>query len=263
MIIVDGKKIAENIKIEISSLLKEHGQKSLGIVYVGENSVIDKYVSLKKRVGEELGIRVEVLRFKEDILEGDLTDAIKKNMENFSGMIVQLPLPVHIEKEKILDLIPPEKDIDALSKESFRLLEKGEGKLPPVVGAIDEIVKEYGIDLANKKIFIVGRGALVGRPVEAWLSSKGINFETLEREGDKGALTDADVIISGAGAPGIITKEMVKEGVILLDAGTSTSEGRLAGDIELSAYEKASIVSPVPGGIGPITVACLFRNLFL
>jgi methylenetetrahydrofolate dehydrogenase (NADP+)/methenyltetrahydrofolate cyclohydrolase len=261
---VDGKKIAERIKEEIKNLLLESGPKSLAIVYVGENPVIDNYVSLKKRVGEELGISVEVLRFDAGVKEAELVSAMTGATTKYSGMIVQLPLPESLDKEKILNAVPTKLDVDVLSAGSFQMFANGLiHKLPPVVSAVTEIVREYDIDLTDKKIVVVGQGALVGRPVSAWLTREGFTHQIFEKGGDIAMLLNADVIITGAGVPGLVTPDMVKEGSILIDAGTSTSSGKIAGDIDPEAYDKASLVSGVPGGVGPITVVSLFRNLFL
>ena len=263
MIKVDGKKIAERIKSEIRTLLSDSGPKSLAIVYVGENPVIDSYVALKRRMGEEIGIRVEVMRFANDISEAELLTEISTSNEDFDGVIVQLPLPESINKDRILNAVSAEKDVDVLSSVSAEMFANGLiKKMPPVVAAVSEIVKEYDIDLSGKKIVVVGQGALVGRPVAAWLRREGREVQVFEKGGDEQALRDADVIITGAGVPGLVTADMVKEGSILIDAGTSTSSGKLAGGIDLSAYEKALIVSGVPGGVGPITVVSLFKNLF-
>ena len=264
MIKVDGKKIAERIKGEIKTLLKDSGPKSLAIIYVGENPVIDSYVALKRRIGEELGIRVAVMRFPDDISETELLGKISEANDSFDGVIVQLPLPEGLRKENILNAVSTVKDVDVLSLTSAEMFASGTiAKMPPVVAAISEIVEEYDIDLTDKKIIVVGQGALVGRPVSAWLRREGREFEVFEKGGDEEILREADVIITGAGVPGLITEEMVKDGVILIDAGTSTSSGKLAGDIDPAAYDRASIVSGVPGGVGPITVVSLFKNLFL
>lgn len=264
--IVNGKEIAEKIKGEIKALLKESRPSSLAIFYVGENPVIDSYVALKKKVGEELGIVVDVLRFPNDINEEELIGSINEAAAKYSGIIVQLPLPASLNKENILNAVPSALDVDVLSAESGRLFAENKiEKMPPVAGAIAEIVKTHNIDLQNKKIVIVGAGALVGKPVAAWLTRQNITYTVIDSENTDGdnLLKDADVIITGVGIPGMIKSDQIKEGVILIDAGTSTSTGKVFGDIDRSAYGKASIVSGVPGGVGPITVVSLFKNLFL
>lgn len=266
MIKVSGKKIAERIKGEIKEFLKSSGPKSLAIFYVGENPVIDSYVAIKKRVGEELGIGVDVLRFPADVIEEDLITEIKTAAKIYSGVIVQLPIPENLDKEKILNAVPADLDVDILSSVAYKNFKTGLTlKLPPVVGAIKEIVDEYSIELKDKKIVIIGNGLLVGRPVSEWLDREGYDSVIIDKENTdlKGSLAEADMIISGAGVPGLVTVDMVKVGVVLIDAGASTSSGKLVGDIDKSCYDKASVVSGVPGGVGPITVANLFKNLFL
>ncbi len=266
MILVEGKKIAERIKGEIKESLKHTGPKSLAIFYVGENPVIDSYVALKKRVGEEIGIEVVVMRFPDNVSEEVLIGEIKKAGENFSGIIVQLPIPEHLDKERVLDAVQVELDVDVLSREAHDAFASGlTEKLPPVVGAVKEIFDEYKVDLSGKKIVVVGKGLLVGKPVLAWLSREGLTSVVVDREnsGLESELSTADVVIAGAGVPALVRPGTVKDGAILIDAGTSTSSGKIVGDIDRDCYAKASLVSPVPGGVGPITVVRLFKNLFL
>lgn len=264
--LVNGKQIANRIKDEIKELVKTSEPKTLAIFYVGQNSVIDSYVNLKKNLGAELGVEVAVLRFDSDVLEDHLLDEIYSANEKYSGVIVQLPLPENLNKEKILNAVNLDLDVDMLSDISYENFKNGTtDKLPTVVGAIKSIIDDQGIDLTNKKIVVVGRGLLVGKPISTWIKREGFACDVVDRESDD--LTEkfgaADIIISGAGVPHLIKPEMIKEGVILIDAGTSTASGKIMGDIDPACYEKASIVSGVPGGVGPITVVNLFKNLFL
>jgi methylenetetrahydrofolate dehydrogenase (NADP+)/methenyltetrahydrofolate cyclohydrolase len=264
--LINGKQIANRIKDEIRELLKTSGHKSLAIFYVGQNPVIDSYVNLKKRVGAELGIDVEVLRFDADVVEDNLIDEISRANEKYSGIIVQLPLPENLNKEKILNTVKPELDVDMLSITAYENFKNGvTEKLPTVVGAIKAIFDEHNIDLAEKKIVVVGKGLLVGKPISTWIQREGFDCDVVDRESDDliEKIAEADVVISGAGVPSLIKPEMIKDGVILIDAGTSTSSGKITGDIDQTCYGKASIVSGVPGGVGPITVVNLFKNLFL
>jgi methylenetetrahydrofolate dehydrogenase (NADP+)/methenyltetrahydrofolate cyclohydrolase len=266
MEIVNGRQIANRIKEEIKELLKSSAPKTLAIFYVGDNSVIDSYVALKKRTGEELGIVVDVLRFANDISEESLLAEIQNAAQKYSGIIVQLPIPENLDKEKVLNAVPENLDVDVLSASAYENFRSGRtGKLPPVVGAVKEIIEEYQIDLRNKKIVIIGKGLLVGKPVSAWLVREGFENIIVDKENTdlKGSLVDADVIISGAGVPSLVTPEMIKDGVVLIDAGTSTSSGKIMGDIDRSCYERASVVAGVPGGVGPLTVVNLFKNLFV
>lgn len=266
MVKIDGKKIAEKIKNEVKDLILEKGKKNLVIFYIGQNNVIDSYVNLKKKVGEELGIYVEVKNFPENIDQETIEESIKENIKNFSGAIIQLPIPHHLDKDKIINLIPPEKDVDVLAQDSIELFKLNKNKkIPTVASAICEICNFYNFDFKDKKVLVIGRGSLVGKPVSNWLNSIKIYHEIIDSETPEKEykIKNADVIISGIGVPGFIKKDMVKKGVILIDAGTSTSSGKIAGDIDPGCYEYSSFYTPVPGGVGPITVISLFKNLFL
>ena len=177
---------------------------------------------------------------------------------------MQLALPEHIDTKAILDAVPVEKDIDVLSSKSRERFEKGELDItPPVVGAIKEIVEREQVEFGGKNVVVVGKGSLVGGPAALWFKNKGANVTVVDQ--DTNNITEvtqnADIIVSGAGVPGLITPDMIKEGMVLLDAGTSEQGGKLKGDADPACAEKASIFTPVPGGIGPITIATLLQNL--
>jgi methylenetetrahydrofolate dehydrogenase (NADP+)/methenyltetrahydrofolate cyclohydrolase len=169
--------------------------------------------------------------------------------------VVQLPLPKQINANKILDLIPSDKDVDALSENA--------SVLAPVAGAVREVLERNQVELEGKKILVVGQGRLVGRPVAIWLAQEGYEVETADiNTKNLAELTNrADVIITGVGKPGLIKLEDIKEGAILIDTGTSESAGKLMGDVDPTCAVKCSLLSPVPGGVGPITVAMIFKNL--
>lgn len=263
---VDGKQIANRLKEEIKSLNSFGAPKKISIFYAGQNPVIDKYISLKEKFGKDVGISVSVFRFPESVDENTLINTIKLESENFDGVVVQLPLPSHIDKANVMSALPLEKDIDVLSDRAIEASYKRETmRLPAVVGAVDEIIRECNIDLENKKILVIGRGSLVGKPVALWLQREGFMPEIVDKDTkDISEMTkNSDVIISGTGVPSLIKPEMIKEGSVLLDAGSSTDGGELRGDIDPACEEKAKFFSGVPGGIGPITIAKLFQNLFL
>ncbi len=264
MIKVDGRKISDRIKAQIRDLMVPSEPKSLAIFYVGQNPVIESFVSMKKRFGEELGIEVTVIKFDESVEENFLIEEIKKASQGSSGIIIQLPLPENLNRENILNAVPKNLDVDVLSTDGYADFKMGQSqKMPPVAAAVREICLEEGIDLENKNIVLVGRGLLVGKPIGDWLAREGHDYKVADKDNLSQMTINADIIISGAGVPSLITPGIIKEGVILIDAGTSNEGGKLVGDISTDCYEKASIVSPVPGGVGPITVASLFRNLFL
>jgi len=168
---------------------------------------------------------------------------IKKIAEdpNNSGVVIQLPLSENLNTEEILNLIPSEKNIEVSS---------------PVVCGIAHILKEYKISLKGKNIVLVGKGRLVGRPLTAWLKKQKLAVSNIDK------IKKADIIISGVGKPNLVTGDMVKKGVVVIDAGTSFRHGKLLGDVDFKdVSKKASYITPVPGGVGPMTVACLLKNL--
>jgi len=185
---------------------------------------------------------------------------IKEN----DGVILQLPLPEHINTQYVLNSIIPKKDVDVLSSRSFGDFATGRSKiLPPLAGVIKIIFEQYNVEPAGKNIIVIGRGILVGKPIVNWLINEGATVSVLNsRTKDISKFTkEADVIISGVGKPNLIKAEMVKDGIIIIDAGTSIEKGKIAGDFDSRIAEKSSFFTPVPGGVGPITVAMLFKNL--
>lgn len=257
--IIDGKKIANELKAELSSELRARDLKlRLDVILVGDNVASEKYVERKRSVGEEIGIDVVVHELMGDIKQSDLEEELKRLAEDkrVNGIIVQLPLPKQINEKEILDLVPAEKDVDALS---------GEARvLSPTVGAIREILVRNNVDLANKKIVVVGQGKLVGRPTALWLTQEGHNVSVVDSKTQNvdELLLLADIIVSGAGSPELITPDKIRDGVVIVDASTSESNGQLTGDADPACANKCSVFTPVPGGVGPITVVMLFKNLF-
>ena len=180
------------------------------------------------------------------------------------AIIVQLPLPSQIDVTLVLDAIPTTKDPDVLSsnaRASFVRNEK-DALLPPVVAAIKRILEDAHVSAENKKAVVIGDGWLVGNPAAIWLKNQGADVATITLEfGNLTELKDADIIISGAGSPLLVQPHMIKQGAVLIDAGTSELNGALVGDIDPSCAEIASVFTPVPGGVGPMAVAYLFENV--
>ena len=262
---VDGRTIAEKIYKEVEEKIKKLGRTpALAVFYVGKNIVTDSFVSIKKKNAEKIGVKIEVLKFAEDVSENKLINEIKDTQvgEKYDGVIIQLPVPTSLNQKKILDAVKPESDVDVLGEEAIKLFTEGRlNKAPTVPGAINEIFKEHKIDLKNKKVAVLGTGKLVGEPVISWLELQGIKPKIFEKGSDLNLLADFDVIISGIGSPHSIKPEMIKEGVVLIDAGTSEQAGKVVGDFDPACEVKASLFTPVPGGVGPITVAMIFKNL--
>ncbi len=255
MVLLDGKKIAD----EILTNLKTRSKKiKLAVILVGEDSSSQIFINQKRRACEKVGIDFELYQFHENGSREILLEEIKKIVNDSvnSGVIIQLPLPEKFNAEEFLNLIPEEKDIDVLSKKSFEKFARGESLiLPPTIGAISTLFKNYKIEIENRNIVIVGAGRLVGKPLVAWLKLQGAKFSVLDESvKDISSYTaKADILISGVGETSLIKGDMVKEGAVVID---------FAKDIDFeSVSKKAGYITPVPGGIGPITVACLLENL--
>jgi methylenetetrahydrofolate dehydrogenase (NADP+) / methenyltetrahydrofolate cyclohydrolase len=262
---MDGKRIAEEKLRELGREIKEGKlSPSLAVVWVGDNQVSNIYVKIKKEKLEKIGIKVSVYSFPESISEEDLCEKILSLKED--GVIVQLPLPRNINKKRILNAVPKEKDVDFLSFYMTGVFYNGEERfLPPVVGAVKTLFDYYDIDYKEKKVALVGAGALVGKPLSVFFMNHKNTVSVLNsKTKDIGFFTkDADIVVSGTGVVGLIKKEMIKQGAVVIDAGTATEKGILKGDVDIeSVKEKASFVSPVPGGVGPLTVYHLAKNHF-
>ncbi len=255
--------MAQTIKFElVDEVKKMENTLSLAVVIVGNNPVTARFVRIKEKFAQDVGIQLKQYNFSESVTTDELIENIKAYSQNHDGIIIQLPLPSHLDEDKILNSVPVSHDIDMLSENSKDLFKRGESKiLPPVIGAFDEILFRNNVNLKDKKVIIIGKGKLVGKPASIWFEQKGADVSVLRRGDNLDETKNADIIVLGAGVPGLLKGEMVKDSVIILDAGTSEEEGDLLGDADKSVCQKASIFTPVPGGIGPITVAVLFKNL--
>jgi len=271
--IIDGKKIAEDIKQELKKEIELMSKElKLVIVQVGDDPASLKFVEKKEEFAKEIGVKTKVFKLSKDISTGKLRKKISEiahspvGGKQCFGIIIQLPLPLHINTQYILDSIPTGKDVDVLSKRAMGEFVVSKSKiLPPVVGAIKEILSLGGstAKLTGKNVVVVGAGLLVGKPVAIWLINEGATVSVLGKNtlDLKPFTLMADIIISGAGSPSLINPEMVKDGAVLIDAGASEQSGKLVGDIDSSCGDRASLFASVPGGVGPITVAMVFKNL--
>ncbi|MBX2866609.1 bifunctional 5,10-methylenetetrahydrofolate dehydrogenase/5,10-methenyltetrahydrofolate cyclohydrolase [Candidatus Kaiserbacteria bacterium] len=256
--IINGRDIAADIRADIAQRVTALGRTPrLTIFSCDPNFETRKYLGLKERVAREVGIDTEVRVLPKETTTEELVSAIEGATET-DGIILQLPLPKHIATDTVIKAILSEHDIDALNPET-------RGVLPPVAEACREILVRHNVSVQGVSAVVVGEGRLVGRPVAQMLRDMGAKVAVLTHESSEGEelLKTADVIVSGAGDPGFIKPDMIKEGVVLLDAGTSEDGGVLVGDADPLCSEKAGLFTPVPGGIGPITVAVLLRNLII
>lgn len=234
-------------------------------IVCNETPATRSYLALKEKRAADAGCALETVRFPENTSTAALRAAVLS--ADADAIIVQLPLPAGVDIKEVCDAVPIEKDADVLSPLARTKFESvGKSDLPqpppPVVGAIAEIFKKYAVDPKGKRAVVIGTGWLVGNPCAKWLAGQGAEVSVLTSPSDSlaASLRDADLIISGAGAPHLIKPEMLKKGVILIDAGTSESDGTIVGDADPSCAAECSLFTPVPGGIGPLAVAKLFEN---
>lgn len=266
--IIDGRKIADEIYEKLSRRIAALSFKPLFIdVLVGGDPVSVQYVGMKESRAKLLGADCEIVRLPETTSEDDLIERITElnQRKNLCGLIVQLPLPKGFNTQRVLDAIDPRIDVDAVSsKTSERFYNHEESLIPPTASACIELLDSTGVDLQGKRVVVIGRGMLVGKPVVELLHRQEVEAEVVHSstENPEVILKQADVIISGIGKPGFVTADKVKTGVILIDAGTAEASGEIKGDVDKdSVLSIASFVSPVPGGVGPVTVAKLFENV--
>jgi methylenetetrahydrofolate dehydrogenase (NADP+) / methenyltetrahydrofolate cyclohydrolase len=254
---VDGKKIAQRIFETLKDdVLTLPSVPVLGVLTCAPTFETEKYLALKEKKAAEVGIVTEVVRLEANVTTEQFCEALIALTLRTNGVVVQLPLPAHIDTDRVLTTIPPSHDVDALSGAVVTVLS-------PVVGAIAEIVSVHEIPVFERHVVVIGSGKLVGVPASRWFMERGAAVSVVTKDtADISYYTrNADIIVSGAGVPNLITPEIIKEGVVILDAGTSEEGGMLRGDTHSDCERKASLITPVPGGIGPITIAVLLRNL--
>jgi methylenetetrahydrofolate dehydrogenase (NADP+) / methenyltetrahydrofolate cyclohydrolase len=266
--IIDGKKIRdgilENIKKDVALLPYVP---IFCDVMVGNDPVSAQYVKMKAKTAESVGIKFKSAEFPESITTQELIEQIENlnHVPFMCGIIVQLPLPKHINREEVLNAIKPELDVDCLGKKASEMFYENSNPIGfPTALACMKVIDSIDVDLKGKNIVVLGRGMLVGRPVTHLLSSRGHNVTTIhtQTENPDELIKNADVIISAIGKGKFIKGEMIKEGAIVIDAGTSEEDGGVVSDIDLESVRHiASYVTPAPGGIGPVTVGILLSNV--
>jgi len=266
--ILNGKELSEKILAKLKKAVKKSKLKlRLAVIQVGENSVSQVFINQKKKACEKTGINFKLFKFPTKISVLEFKKEIEKIVKSqvTSGVIIQLPLPKKFLAEEFLNLIPEEKDVDVLSEKSLGKFYQGTLKiLPPTVSGILYLLKSYKIGSIGKNVVIVGAGRLIGFPLATQLLKEKATLSVLnEWTRDASSFTKkADILISGVGKPNLIKGNVVKKGGVVIDAGTSMKDGKLIGDVDFgSVSKKASHITPVPGGVGPLTVACLLENL--
>lgn len=285
MEIIDGKKISnqikEEIKVEVDSL-KALGKKipHLAAVIVGEDGASLTYVGSKVRSCKQVGFNSTLVKLAESITENELLDEIYKlnNNDSIDGFIVQLPLPKHIDEQKILLAIDPNKDVDGFHPTNFgKMALNMRTFIPATPYGIIELIKRYGIETSGKHTVVIGRSHIVGRPISILMNNKGQGGDstvTVVHSKTKNIefyTKNADILVSALGIPEYVKEHMVKNNVVIIDVGITrvkdhkTEKGYvIKGDVDFnSVSKKASYITPVPGGVGPMTIAMLLKNTLL
>lgn len=263
--IVNGNEIAKELKRELSAKVPTFKTPpSLAIFYDEENTVGSIYVGRKESFGKEIGVVVTKIPIAPEETTDQLCERIAQKSKEVDGVLVQLPLPERFDTEKVLSSILSEVDVDLISIESQKFFEIGHTPLlPPVVGAIKILVDQYSVKLEGARAVVVGEGRLVGKPAAVWLRKKGAHVAVVSdpKIDLRPVVSGADIIVLGAGASNILSPDMIKDDVVIFDAGISILEGKVHGDANPSCAEKASVFTPTPGGLGPMAVATAFQNL--
>ena len=280
--ILDGLSVSHKIKQEIKeevTKIVQSGKKAphLAAILVGENGASKAYVNSKVKDCKEVGFTSSLLKFPDTICENELLEEIKKLNENkeIDGFIVQLPLPKGIDQEKIIMAIDPKKDVDGFHPENFgKMALEMDSLLPATPFGIMQLLERYNIDTKGKKCVVIGRSRIVGRPMSILMSAKGTDATVTLIHSHTPNIEEytqkADIVIVALGIPNYLKGDMIKEGAVVIDVGITrvnddSERGyHLVGDVDFEACEKkASFITPVPGGVGPMTRAMLMKNTLL
>ncbi len=265
--ILEGKPVAEKILKEVKAGVEKLGfSPGLAIVRIGEDPASKTYVGTKLKRAADAGITAREHHLKESTTGDELIELIHKlnNDPAVHGMIVQLPLPPHLDANKILEGIDPEKDVDGLHPYSLgRLVAGNPTFVPATPQGVMEILNYYEIDPSGKDAVVVGRSNMVGKPMAALLVNSNSTVEICHsRTQGLGAHTKrAEILIVAVGKPKLIKEDMVREGAAVIDVGINRVEGKLVGDVDFEALKDKARITPVPGGVGKLTVACLMKNV--
>ncbi|GHU52761.1 bifunctional protein FolD [Clostridia bacterium] len=270
-IVINGKEVAAKVKEEVKEevkLLNANGiEVGLAVIIVGDNPASRVYVNNKKKDCEEVGIHSYEYALSDDTTQSELLDLIKKlnNDKNVNGILVQLPLPKQLDEKEVLNAIDPNKDVDAFHPVNVGKIMIGDYSfLPCTPAGVMELIHSANIDVSGKHCVVIGRSNIVGKPMSLLLLHEhGTVTICHSRTKNISEITkQADILVAAVGIEKFVTADMVKDGAVVIDVGMNkNAEGKLCGDVDyLSVSEKASYITPVPGGVGPMTRAILLRN---
>lgn len=268
--IIDGKEIARKIRLEIAEKISKSGLRpKLRVVLVGENAASASYVGMKEKACAEVGMDYECLRFDETVSEAEILGAIDEANRDahVHGLIVQLPLPAHVDRKKVVSAVDPKKDVDGFTESNVGkcFLGSHDGLLPCTPKGVMRLIAETGTEIIGKDVTVIGYGDIVGKPLTIMLTNAGATVTACHSKTvDLASHTrNADVVVVAAGVPNLLRASMVRPGAVVIDVGINRVDGKLRGDSEFDEIEKIASITPVPGGVGPMTVAMLLENTFV
>lgn len=270
-VLIDGKavslKVKENVRNEVSELREKGIETALAVIIVGNDPASKVYVGNKKKACEFCSIRSVEYALDEQTTQEELLSLIDKlnDDESINGILCQLPLPKHLDENAVIERISSEKDVDCFSNENVGKLWTGSYTFKPCTPAgVMELLKAYDINVEGKNCVVIGRSNIVGKPMAALLLEKNATVTVCHSRTKKlkEVCSNADLIVAAVGRAGFVTADMVKEGAVVIDVGINRNEnGKLCGDVDFeNVKEKASFITPVPGGCGPMTIAVLMQN---
>jgi len=267
--VIDGNEIASRVREEVASEVESLKRTpKLVAVLMSDDPASETYVRMKREAADEVGMDNETVRIDPDASEEELLSTIENlnNDPEVDGILVQLPLPDHVDEGSALEAVTPEKDVDGFHPLNKGLLLEGNPRFVPAtpVGVV-RMLREHGVELEGKHVVVVGRSDIVGKPLASLLVSRDVNATVTVCHSRTEALEDhtrsADIVVAAVGIPEFVTPEMVSEGVVVVDVGINRVDDELLGDVEYEGVaEKAKAITPVPGGVGPMTVASLLEN---
>ncbi len=269
--IIDGKAVSAKVKEQVrkeAETLREKGiEIGLAVVIVGDNPASRVYVNNKKKACAEVGFNSYEYALPEETTEAELLELVEKlnNDDKVNGILVQLPLPKQINENAIINAIRPEKDVDAFHPENVGHIMIGDFSfLPCTPAGVMELIAETGVDVCGKNCVVIGRSNIVGKPMAMLLLHKNgtVTICHSRTKNLEEICSNADILVAAVGKAGFVTPDMVKEGAVVIDVGMNrNAEGKLCGDVDYTAcFDKAGYITPVPGGVGPMTIAMLMRN---
>lgn len=272
--LLDGKQIAKDyrqgLKEQVEELKTKGYTPKLSVIIVGNDGASLSYVKSKKKAAEKIGMISEIIHLDEDTSEQDVLSELERlnNDDSVSGILVQVPLPEQVSEQKVLEAITPEKDVDGFHPSNIGKLYIDEQTFVPCTPlGIMEILKHADIDIEGKNAVVIGRSHIVGQPVSKLLLQQNATVTILHsRSKDMASFVkDADIVVSAVGKPELVTKDMVKEGAVIVDVGNTPDEnGKLKGDVDFEeVQEVAGAITPVPGGVGPLTITMVLNNTLL